>query len=84
MIRKIAPLWMWGITFLLLLILTIGTSVAANYYVTIHQIRNECDALNLLTSQTVPKPADPKANPSRELNYKFYVDLLHWKDSDGC
>lgn len=43
-----------------------------------------CQALELLTSVPVPKPADPKANPSRETTYEFYQALLYWEHTDGC
>lgn len=34
-----------------------------------------CATLGLLTSRPVPRPADPKANPSRENAYVFYTNL---------
>lgn len=34
-----------------------------------------CSALELLTKTPVPKPGDPKANPSRENAYLFYSHL---------
>jgi hypothetical protein len=43
-----------------------------------------CQALDLLTSVPVPKPADPAANPSRETTYEFYLALLYWEHADGC
>lgn len=32
-----------------------------------------CSMLDLLTSKPVPKPKDPKANPSRQQNYEYYI-----------
>jgi hypothetical protein len=43
-----------------------------------------CGALTLLTEKPVPKPADPAANPSREGEYLFYVDLLSVKKGFRC
>lgn len=43
-----------------------------------------CQALELITATPVSKPADPSANPSREINYKFYEALLYWEHKDGC
>jgi hypothetical protein len=43
-----------------------------------------CDTLGLLTKTKVPKPANPKANPSREGQYLFYTNLVQLKDEFGC
>lgn len=48
------------------------------------QVQHECQALELLTTNPVPKPADPVANPSREITYQFYEALLFWEHADGC
>ncbi len=31
-----------------------------------------CQVITLATAHPVPKPADPKANPSRESSYEFF------------
>lgn len=43
-----------------------------------------CSALELLSAKPVPAPADPKANPSREVTYEFYQAILYWEHADGC
>lgn len=47
-------------------------------------VQHECSSLELLTATPVAKPADPAANPSREVTYEFYVALLSWEHADGC
>lgn len=46
--------------------------------------RQWCDTLNLLTSRPVPRPADPAANPSREGQYLFYINLVQLGKHFGC
>jgi len=43
-----------------------------------------CTTLNLLTRTPVPKPADPKSNPSRETAYELYADFLSLRQQFGC
>lgn len=43
-----------------------------------------CAALELLTNHPVPKPSDPKANPSREVAYQGYLDFLLLRHQFGC
>jgi hypothetical protein len=43
-----------------------------------------CQALELLSSKPVPKPADPASNPSRETTYEFYEAIVRWEQLDGC
>lgn len=53
-----------------------------------HQVttasRQWCTTLNLLTRTPVPKPADPKANPSREISYELYADFMNLRQQFGC
>lgn len=35
-----------------------------------------CQVITLVTAHPVPKPADPKANPSRESSYEFYLAFV--------
>ena len=46
--------------------------------------RRWCAVLDLITSQPVAKPADPKANPSREGQYALYQDFLTLQREFGC
>lgn len=84
MIRKMHPLWVWGLILLLCLLVSGGGSAALSIYYTTNLVKHECDALTLLTAMPVPKPHNPKANPSREQNYRFYLALVEWKKADGC
>jgi hypothetical protein len=43
-----------------------------------------CGALTILTSTPVPKPADPAANPSREVNYKLYTAFTGVENKFRC
>lgn len=45
---------------------------------------NWCNALELLTSHPVAKPANPAADPSRQENYQFYLDLRDLQHRFGC
>jgi hypothetical protein len=38
----------------------------------------------LLTRVPVLKPADPKANPSRETGYELYQDFMNLRKQFGC
>ena len=46
--------------------------------------RHSCQALELITSKSVPKPGNPTANPSREATYEFGQAVLYWEREDGC
>jgi hypothetical protein len=43
-----------------------------------------CTVLELLTRHPVPRPADPKANPSREQDYVFYVTFRQVENNYRC
>jgi hypothetical protein len=59
---------------------------AGSYILAIHALsqsdHNWCQALSLLTSHPVPKPAP--GNPSRLENYEFYLDLVSLEHRFGC
>ena len=61
---------------------------AANLLYTAYEVsssnRQWCDTLTLLTSQPVPRPADPAANPSRMQTYTLYVDFVTLRRHLGC
>jgi hypothetical protein len=64
----------------LAILLCIGFS-----YWQVHTSQHQwCQLLTGLTHQPVPKPADPRKNPSREQSYLFYVDLVQLKGAFGC
>lgn len=82
--------WLWARRHgsMLFLVTLVVSGSGANLLWTSHAIQRGaqqwCAALNLLTREPIPKPADPKANPSREQNYEFYVTLLILKHNKGC
>lgn len=43
-----------------------------------------CSTLQLLTAHKIPKPSDPRANPSRENAYLFYHDFVSLRARLGC
>lgn len=43
-----------------------------------------CATMALLTSKPVPRPADPKANPSRMQTYVLYSDFTELRHRLGC
>ena len=75
--------WAW-IAIIILIIGGLGSTIAGGIVYTRSQVQHECQALNILVAIPVPKPADPKANPSREQNYLFHQALVSWAKSDGC
>lgn len=69
-----------ALSFILVVVLGIGYTTWS-----IHQSQRQwCDTLSLLTAHPVPKPSDPKANPSRETAYVYYRDFVTLKDRLGC
>lgn len=46
--------------------------------------RKFCAIIQLATSHPVPRPADPKANPSRQQNYLGYIGAVNLGRSLGC
>jgi len=43
-----------------------------------------CPALRDLTAQRIPKPPDPKADPSRANAYRFYTEFVAIRKGLGC
>lgn len=62
--------------------------IASNQILTVVNIRQNdrqwCQTLVLLTRHPIPRPADPKANPSREANYEVYTALYQLKVRFHC
>lgn len=68
---------------LLAVLLTAASLVFTAHYVSTDD-RKWCAAMTLLTAKPVPKPADPKANPSRQQNWLFYETFLTLRRNLGC
>lgn len=71
-----------------LIVLMLVAAVGGSYFLGLHAISQSqhkwCTTLALLTEQQVPRPADPKANPSRENAWLFYVHLKELERGFGC
>lgn len=74
-----------AVVFLFVLSLLIGaTSLFFTTALVQQSDHRWCGTLTLLTSRPVPKPADPKANPSREQAYVLYSDFRQLRREMGC
>ena len=75
----------YGAVYLTALILMFS---GANLLWTAHAVNKSqhqwCATLTLLTARQVLKPADAKADPSRENAYIFYTNLLTLRHGFGC
>lgn len=73
---------------LVALFLLMALFAGLNLLFTARQVRDGehkwCTTLELLTAHPVPRPADPKANPSRENAWIFYTDFLQLRRTLGC
>jgi hypothetical protein len=90
-IRRYHPLGWWIALGCVLLVIAMGVPIGITlWYANMNRtaIRDSeahaCQALQLLTAIPAPKPADPAANPSRELNYRFHAALVYWAHASGC
>jgi hypothetical protein len=83
-IRRVMSLRAWVAVAVIMMsvavLLPVGVAV---WYVNQYE-KHACQALEILTSIPAPKPADPAANPSRELNYRFHNALTYWQRENGC
>src|SRR6185437_9647529 len=72
----------------MILVLIVAALIGASLLFTARAIANDehkwCNAMTLLTARPVPKPADPKANPSRQQTYLYYMTFVELKHSLGC
>jgi len=73
-----------AIVLVLLVAVLTGASLVQNARAVTSDDHKWCAAMMLLTEHPVPKPADPKANPSREQTYRFYETFVTLKRSLGC
>ena len=76
----------WRAAGILVLIWVLGAG--ANLLFTAHEVNVSqhrwCQTLDLLTAHAVARPADPRANPSRENAYIFYRDVTDLRHRFGC
>lgn len=69
--------------FVLTLLLS-GSNLLWTSYQVNAQAHQWCATLDLLTSHPVPRPASPKANPSRAQAYILYSDFRDLRHRLGC
>lgn len=67
----------------------VATAMSAiSVFISVHQIdaseHKFCAVISAATAHPVPRPVDPKANPSRENAYAFYQDFVRLGDQLGC
>jgi hypothetical protein len=71
----------------ILFVLTFALA-AANLYFTTHQVasndRKFCQVITGFTSTPVARPANPRANPSRERDYLWYERFVRLGRDLGC
>jgi hypothetical protein len=71
-----------------IVLLGFAGSIAGSYLLSLNAIRtsnqNWCTALVILTKHPIAKPANPKATPSRQDNYTFYLALVNLRSRYGC
>ena len=72
----------WGLAVLIAAL--VGLNLLYTAYAVSSDDHKWCAAMTLLTAHPVPKPADPKANPSRAQTYQFYVTFVQLKRNLGC
>jgi hypothetical protein len=75
-----------GAVILILVSVLVTIVLLAGFTIYTQQVSDHrwCTTLTLLTSQRVPKPADPAANPSREESYRLYSDFVKLRRDLGC
>lgn len=63
-------------------------AIAGSYALGLHSLQQSqhqwCTTLDLLTATPVKAPSNPKANPSRENNYRFYFHLKELERDFRC
>lgn len=67
--------------FMVILTIAAGSFTIVQDHILEHKF---CQLVDASIQNPVPKPADPKANPSRETNYEDYIIVLNLDRSLGC
>ena len=61
---------------------------AASLLYTAHAVSDSnhkfCGVVSAITARPVPKPADPRANPSRATSYEWYLRFVRLDRDLGC
>ena len=70
------------------LVLLVAVLAAANLLYTANAVRNSnhawCGVVTAITAKSVPKPANPGANPSRATSYEWYLRFVQLGRDLGC
>lgn len=77
-------MWRWIAVAAVCFAIAVGLPIGVAICYTQSYARHSCQALDVLTARPVPRPADPRANPSREQVYRLYQGLEVWARADGC
>jgi hypothetical protein len=72
------------IVLVLIAALLSGAAVGVTFYEIGVNNHKFCQLIHTATTTVVPKPADPKANPSRERSYEGYMQAVRLGHSLGC
>ena len=71
-----------------ILVLMCFVLATGSFILSVRQIRSSdhkfCTLMDALSETPVPKPSNPKANPSRERSYEYYVIISELDRSLGC
>lgn len=73
----------WVATAVIAFAVTVGLPTGFSVWFVRNQVQHSCSALQLLTARPVPAPGRD-AGPSRVTLYRFYRDLVYWRNADGC
>lgn len=72
----------------IVIVIVVGASIGGGYVLAAMAIDSSqhrwCQTLDLLTSNPVPRPVNPKSNPSRENAYTFYINLKSLERDFKC
>lgn len=72
----------------LALVLVLAALTGLNLLYTAHAVSDSnhqwCSVVTAITARPVPKPANPKVNPSRAVNYEWYLRFVTLKRGLGC
>lgn len=73
----------WVAIAVIAFVLSVGLPTGFSVWFVRDQIQHSCSALKLLTAKPIAVPG-PDAGPSRVTLYRFYHDLVYWRNADGC
>lgn len=71
---------------ILVIISVICSSAAVGYSIRLNSESEHkwCQIVDSLTANPVPKPVNPKADPSRERSWEIYLEFISLRRSLGC